>query len=135
MAGKVGTAKRIILIAAGSVLFAVGAVAIALPVLPTTPFAIASAACFSISSPKIYSKLEGMRYFGDYIRNYRDKTGVPLKTKLLSILLLWPLLTVSAVAVNRLYLYITLFAVGTAVTVHISMIKTKKSNKEIELPK
>lgn len=135
MAGKIkGKFKRIALLAAGSVLFAVGAVGLALPVIPTTPFAIASAACFSLSSPKIYAKLASMRFFGDYISNYRNKTGVPLNTKLFSILTLWTLLTVSAVIVNKLYLYIILSAVGTAVTAHISMLKTKKPQKKDSLP-
>lgn len=57
-------AKRTALVAAGSVAMVIGGIGVALPILPTTPFVIVAALCFSTSSPRMYGWITGNRYFG-----------------------------------------------------------------------
>jgi len=60
-----------------------------LPVLPTTPFLLLAAVCYARSSERFYHWLMTNRWFGEYIRNYREGRGIPLKQKVLTISLLW----------------------------------------------
>ena len=118
--------KRLLLIVLGFALLALGAVGVALPVLPTTPFVLLAAACFSASSEKFYARLRSNRVFGPYIEHYHKKTGVRLSLKLGSIAFLWAGLGVSMVMVQTWWVYIILGAVGIGVTVHLLAIKTKR---------
>ena len=62
-----GRLKKYVLIACGFLLLALGAVGIVIPVVPTTPFVLLAAGCFSASSPKAYQFLLRSRFFGPYI--------------------------------------------------------------------
>ncbi|MDD3941275.1 MAG: YbaN family protein [Sphaerochaetaceae bacterium] len=126
---KNGKRKRIthhLLIIAGFTCLVLGGIGIILPVLPTTPFVLLAAACFSLSSPALAGKLEESRIFGSYLRHWRTNEGVPLRTKVRAIVWLWLGLALSA-AIVRTVLVITILAViGTIVTLHLILIKTRK---------
>jgi uncharacterized protein len=66
-----------------------GAVGIFLPVLPTTPFLLLAAACYCRSSDKLYQWLMGNKWFGTYIKNYREGKGLSIKTKIIALTVLW----------------------------------------------
>lgn len=115
-----------ILLISGWLLIAVAAVGVILPVLPTTPFIIVAALCFSLSSEKMYKILLNNRFFGPYIENYKTKQGVTAAHKARAVITLWVLLIISAAVARILWLTFLLAAVGIAVTVHLLLIKTKK---------
>ncbi|NLO20223.1 MAG: DUF454 domain-containing protein, partial [Ignavibacteria bacterium] len=69
--------KKFLLIIAGSFSLILGLIGIVIPILPTTPFLLLSAACFFKSSDKLYNKLISSKYLGSYIKNYREKKSVP----------------------------------------------------------
>lgn len=125
--------KKIILVPAGCILLAIGGVGIVLPVLPTTPFVLLAAGCFASSSPKMYEKLANTKYFGEYIRNHKEKTGISTKTRIVSLTFLWGMLGISAhfMRHNTLVLGILLI-VGIAVSIHVLTIRRMKV-KEPEL--
>lgn len=81
--------KKILLILAGSISLVLGVVGIILPLLPTTPFLLLSAACYVRSSDNLYQWLITNKYVGPYILNYRNGKGIPLRAKIISISLLW----------------------------------------------
>ncbi|NRA69846.1 MAG: YbaN family protein [Gammaproteobacteria bacterium] len=81
--------KRFCLIFIGVTSLVFGIIGIVLPVLPTTPFLLLSAACFARSSDKFYQWLITHPWFGEYIQNYRSGRGIPLKVKIITICLLW----------------------------------------------
>ncbi len=117
--------KRILLIIAGSVSVALGVLGIFLPILPTTPFLLLAAACYAKSSDKLYNKLLNNKYLGKYIRNYRERRGIPKKTKIITISFLWLSILFSAfTATTLLWLRILLFVIAIAVTAHILKLKT-----------
>lgn len=85
-----------LLIAIGCVSLTLGVLGIFLPVLPTTPFLLLSAACFARSSQRFYNWLIGHPKLGGYIEGYLNGKGIPLKAKIYSLLLMWPMMMFSA---------------------------------------
>jgi len=110
---------------AGTVCLVLGAVGIVLPVLPTTPFLLLALACYCRSSERMTRWMLNNRYFGKYIRNYREGKGIPLKTKLFALTILWTTIVISAVfIVPILIVQIVLFVVAAAVTLHLVRLPT-----------
>jgi hypothetical protein len=59
--------RRHLLLACGWAFLGLGALGLALPVLPTAPFVLLAAACFMRSSERLHSWLVGHRVFGRHI--------------------------------------------------------------------
>ena len=81
--------KKFFLIFAGFLFTALGVIGIFLPLLPTTPFLLLAAAAFFRSSEKYYRWLLDNKYLGKYIKNYREKRGIPSRAKITALILLW----------------------------------------------
>jgi hypothetical protein len=127
--GKTGAGKwfRLLLAIAGTVFVGLGVIGIFIPILPTTPFLLLAAACYARSSPRFYHWLLNNRWFGAYIDNYRQKRGMPLKIKMMTVALLWLTIGVSAAfAVQSLTVRIILVLIAAGVSIHILSIKTLK---------
>ena len=60
-----------------------------IPLLPTTPFLLAAAACYARGSPRLYRWLLNNKIFGVYIKDWREGRGIPLKSKVVAIILLY----------------------------------------------
>jgi hypothetical protein len=124
---KRGSWIRILLITAGSFFVGLGILGIFVPVLPTTPFLLLAAACYARSSQRFYSWLLNNKWFGNYIRNYLERKGVPLKVKVLTVALLWITIGASvAFAVQTLVVRLILVFIAIGVSVHILSIRTLK---------
>lgn len=72
---------RWLLLSAGVVATALGAVGAFLPVLPTTPFLLVAGACFARSSPAFHRRLLANRVFGPYLAQWRREHTVPRDAK------------------------------------------------------
>jgi len=120
------TIKKLLLIVLGFSSLALGVVGIVLPILPTTPFVLLSAACFSASSERFDTWLRCSRLFGPFIENYRTKQGISKLRKVATLAFLWTGLSISMIVVRTPMIFIILSIVGIGVTIHILMIKTKK---------
>jgi len=81
---------------AGTLFVVLGVVGALVPVLPATPFLLLAAACYARSSRRLYGWLFTNRVFGEYLRRYRDGEGLPLASKIATLVLLWITLGVSA---------------------------------------
>ena len=88
---------RMILLTCGWCSLGLAAVGLVLPLLPTTPFALLAAICFAKSSPACHAWLLRNRWFGPLIRAYREKTGLPMGTKIRALSLVWASLGASMV--------------------------------------
>ena len=111
---------RWLLILAGTISVALGIAGIFIPLLPTTPFLLLAAACFAGSSPTLSRWLLTNRWFGSYIRNYREGRGLPAKVKAVSVISLWLTIGYSALFIVPVFIgQVALVAVGAGVTVHI----------------
>lgn len=125
--------KRNLLIAAGTLCVALGVLGIFLPVLPTTPFLLLAAICYARSSERFYHWLLTNRWFGEYIRNYREGRGIPLRQKVLTILLLWLTIGYAAWFVVPLW-WVKLILLGIAAGVTIHLLKIKTFQPEAQTP-
>jgi uncharacterized membrane protein YbaN (DUF454 family) len=117
--------KKILLVAAGSVSLALGILGIFLPLLPTTPFLLLTAACYAKSSERLYEKLLSNRYVGKYIVEYRKNRGIRKSVKIYILSLLWATILVSILFfVGALWVRILLGCVAVGVTIHVASFKT-----------
>ena len=116
--------KKLLVVIGFASLF-LGIIGIAVPLLPTTPFLLLSAACFLRGSDRLYQWLMNNRLFGSYIRNYQEHKAIPLKAKILAISLLWITILNSIIFIlESVYIRILLVAIAVAVTLHILHFKT-----------
>lgn len=112
----------------GFLLVAIGVIGIFLPLLPTTIFLILASACFVKSSPKANEWLRSNKLLSPYLKNYQDKTGLSLKSKIFTIGFLWFSISLSAFYLtNEFYIKIILLVIAVGVSVHLIMVKTKKT--------
>lgn len=88
---------RAIWFVTGTICLILGAIGIVLPILPTTPFLLASAACYYKSSSRMHEWLINNKWFGEYIKNYQEGRGIPKKTKITALTILWITIGVSVI--------------------------------------
>ncbi|OGO17446.1 MAG: hypothetical protein A2Z15_00060 [Chloroflexi bacterium RBG_16_50_11] len=124
------TMQRRLLIIAGTLSLGLGIAGILIPILPTTPFLLLAAYCYFRSSHRLHQWLLHNRFLGDYVRNYLEGKGMPLRLKILTISLLWLTIGLSAIfAVQHIAVRLVLILIAVGVTIHIILIKTKKDKK------
>jgi uncharacterized membrane protein YbaN (DUF454 family) len=122
-----GTWIRILLVIAWTFFVGLGIVGVFVPVLPTTPFLLLAAACYARSSQRFYGWLLNNKWFGNYIRNYLQRKGIPLKAKVLTIALLWITIGTSvAFAIDVFVVRLILVLIAVGVSIHILSIRTLK---------
>lgn len=110
---------------AGTICVGLGAIGIFVPLLPTTPFLLLAAVCFARSSPRLLHWLTHNRWFGRYLRIYREGRGIPRREKILTIALLWITIAIAIwLFADHLWLRLALVLIATAVTIHLLRIKT-----------
>ena len=118
---------KYLLIILGSISLVLGVIGIFLPLLPTTPFLLLTAALYVRSSENLYQWLIHQKYLGTYIRNYREHKAIPLRAKIISVTLVWATLLYCAIFISEnIYLSIALLVLATAISWHILSYKTLK---------
>ncbi len=114
---------RTLLITIGLLSLIFGIIGLFLPVMPTVPFLLLSAYCFSRSSKTLHNWLINHRFFGRFVKS---NDGIPMKTKIIVILFIWASIITSAVfIVKTSSLKMSLFFIGLFVTIIIMIQKTK----------
>jgi len=120
---------RVLLIVAGALSLGLGILGVFLPVLPTTPFLLLSAACWLQSSRRLYDWLLNTRFPGNYIRDWRAGRGLPRALKWSMLALLVITIGISGVFfVEALWARILLGVVLVAVGTHIVCLPTRRSD-------
>jgi uncharacterized protein len=116
-------------VVAGTIFLGLGSIGIVLPVLPTTPFLLLAAACYMRGSERMHRWLLNNRWFGSYIRNYREGKGISAKGKIFSISTLWITICLSAFLIDMAHVQILLFIIAIAVSMHLIMVPTFKEQR------
>ncbi len=116
--------RKILYIACGTLCMALGVIGIFLPLLPTTGPLLLAAFFYSRSSPRFYFWLLHNRWFGAYIKNYRAGLGMPLRSKVITLALLWATIGISIGVVSLGWVKLLLGLIALGVTIHIVLLKT-----------
>lgn len=94
--GKPMTSRtgRYLLIGFGWLCIAIGLVGVVVPGLPTTVFLLVAAWAFSRSSPRFQEWLVEHPRFGPPVQAWRDQGAIPVKAKVLAVLMMSMSLTI-----------------------------------------
>ena len=111
--------------ALGAVLLALGFLGVFLPILPTTPFVIAAAFCFS-ANPRMYAKIRDSPYFGEYLKAYKEGGTISRRTRVRAIAMVWVVMAVSVILLDALWLRVMLLIICAVVTIHLLTIGRRK---------
>ena len=118
---------KTICIILGTISLGLGILGIFLPLLPTTPFLLLTAALYFKGSPRLYQWLLNHESFGTYMRNFRENKAIPLRAKIISLLLMWgTMLYCIFFLIPLVWVKILLFLIAAGVTYHILSFKTLK---------
>lgn len=105
--------RKTIYITIGILAIILGIIGIFIPGLPTTPFLLLSSWLFYKSSKRLHDRLHRSPWLGKYIRRYESKQGIGLVSKLVSILCMWTMVSVSAFCfIENIHVRILLFVLG-----------------------
>ena len=119
------TLSKMVFIAAGTLSVGLGVAGILLPLMPTTPFLLLAAFFYSRSSDRFYQWLITNRWFGDYIRDYREGRGIRRRHKITAITTLWAAILFSTWLVSLWWVGVILFIIASCVTTHLLWMKTR----------
>ena len=120
--------RNLLLTIAGFTCLGLGGIGVALPVMPTTPFVLLAAVCFTAGNTNFGNWLRKSPFFGSFIENYRTKQGVEMSVKITGIAFLWMGLAISMICLQTTLGYLLLSLVGAGVTIHLLLLKTKKNS-------
>lgn len=123
---------KILLKVIGCIAVVLAVVGVFLPLLPTTPFLLLASACFVRSSDRMHRWLRNHSVFGEYLRNFEDKRALPLRAKVLSLVLLWPSMIYSIYLVKPTLLKGMLLAIAVGVTIMILRMKTLEATESVQ---
>ncbi|MBD3392313.1 MAG: DUF454 family protein [Chitinivibrionales bacterium] len=116
---------QLLLVTVGVISLGLGGTGIFLPLLPTTPFLLVSAYCFSRSSERLHRWLLSHKWLGPYIKNYQEHRALPAGTKVVVLILLWATIGYAVLRVVSWWMMdVALVGIAAAVTVHIMRMKT-----------
>ena len=125
MRNRLGAVKKGLMIAAGAICVALAVLGIAFPVLPTTPFLLLAAFLFARSSERMHDWLLDHRWFGPYIRNYREGRGMTARDKAITIGSLWLGIGFTVLfAVENPWVRLVLLGIAGGVSFHLLRLRT-----------
>ncbi|MDO0966678.1 YbaN family protein [Staphylococcus haemolyticus] len=99
---------RYVLIALGIVFTVIAFTGAVLPLLPTTPFLILAAICFTNSSRKFKIWLESTQIYKNYVENLKKYKGYTMKEKIRILISLYIVVGFSIFMISNLYIRIGL---------------------------
>jgi uncharacterized membrane protein YbaN (DUF454 family) len=111
---------KLILNAIGILAVILGVLGIFLPLLPTTPFLLLASACFARASPWLHNWLQTNRVFGNYLRDYENGHGIPLRGKVWILVFMWASMGYSLWRTDLLWLRLLIVLTGICVSVYLT---------------
>lgn len=118
---------KYLLASLGLISLSLGILGIFIPLLPTTPFLLLSAALFMKSSKRLYNWLMNHKYLGKHLQNYLLHKTISKKSKISALSLLWiAILATIIMIIDNLIIKILLLVIAIAVTIHILSFKSNK---------
>lgn len=98
----------------GWISLALGVLGIVLPLLPTTPFVLLSAFCFSKSSKRFHSWLLNHKVFGPLVKDWQRHGVIQLKAKILATVSMLAMVSLSLyfVSIPAIYVFVILLMIS-----------------------
>ena len=122
--GPLSAPKRALLLVVGSVALVIGVIGIVVPVLPTTPFLLVTAACYARSSTRLYNWLLGQPSLGPIVAEWRATRSLPPGVKARALVAVALTFTVSIILVDAAVLRLVLLAVAIVLTIFLVRLPT-----------
>jgi uncharacterized membrane protein YbaN (DUF454 family) len=127
-AGPAHGARRVLLLVVGAFSLVTGVIGMFVPLLPTTCFLLLAAWCFARSSPRLHHWMYANRWFGAYLRDYREGRGIPRALKVGSLSVMWLTIGGSVVfAISALWVRLALIAIALGVTIHVVSLRDSRA--------
>jgi uncharacterized membrane protein YbaN (DUF454 family) len=115
----------------GSLALVLGIAGVFLPVLPTTPFVLLAAFCYSRASLRFHALVLENRVFGPLIREWHATRTIPRRAKCLGLAMMAVSFTVSIMVLNgRPYLQIGLAVLGLGLGIWMAHIPSRAARAE-----
>lgn len=73
---------RYIWIVLGAISFGLGSLGVVLPLLPTVAFYLFAVFCFARGSKRFHEKFVNSKLYANYVEPFKNKRGIPLRTKI-----------------------------------------------------
>lgn len=120
---------RILFNILGTLAVILALIGVIVPILPTTPFLLLASACYMRGSPRMAKWMVSNPLFGRYLHDFHAGYGIPMKTKVVALSVMWASLAVSAYVVPLPWVRPILLVIGVGVTVYLLRYKTRMPNE------
>lgn len=124
--------KKNVLLAIGWICFVIGMIGIVVPVLPTTPFLLLTAAIFARHSKKCEAWLVSSKAYKRYCLPFKNQGGLTLKKKTEILLVVYGLLLISGMLVSNLHVRIFLVVIACIKLIVMFRIPTVKEGEMVQ---
>lgn len=118
---------RAVLLVVGTASLVLGVIGIFLPILPTTPFLLVTAACYARASTRLYAWLLGQRSLGPIITEWRRSRSFPPGVKTRALVAVVITFGLSIVLIDSLAVRIVLVAVAVILLTFLYRIPTAQA--------
>ncbi len=117
---------RAVLLVVGTASLVIGVVGIFLPVLPTTPFLLVTAACYARASTRLYAWLLGQKSLGPIISEWRRSRSFPPGVKTRALVMVIITFAVSIILIDSLVVRVVLLVVAAILLTFLYRIPTAR---------
>ena len=110
----------------GSISIGLAMTGLFLPVLPTTPFVLLAIFLFGKSQPEKIQEIIQHPRLGPFVQDYLDPQGIPLKSKIKALLVLWLSILISVTFfIPLIAIKLLILSIATLVSIWIWMKPTR----------
>ena len=120
---------RIILLSLGFLCVGLAFIGIFVPGIPTTPFLIVALWAFAKSSKKFHAWLLNHKRFGTVLRNWESHKVVPIKAKILMVILQITAVAMIQYSLNNIFITIGLAVLLLCVASYVISLPSKVLNE------
>lgn len=124
--------KKHILLAIGWISFALGMIGIVVPILPTTPFLLLTAAIFARHSKKCEAWLVSSKAYKRYCLPFKEQGGLTIKKKTEILMVVYGLLLISGMIVSHIHVRVFLVVIACIKLLVMIRIPTVKEGEMVQ---
>lgn len=128
--GALSPPIRAALLVVGTITLVLGVVGIVVPVLPTTPFLLVTAACYARASTRLYEWLLGQPSLGPIVSEWRRSRQLPPGVKPRALAAVAVTFAISIVLVGNPIVAVVLVAIGSILGLFLWRIPTARPAPE-----